>query len=563
MREKKPNTILRAFAAAVLLVSAWIPALLAQQGTGRPKVLVLQPASALDSRIAEGFQWDLAKALDKSGYFDIVSEKDYDNFLKENKLTRGNAIPDSLLPLMMDTLKASIYTSGTLEQPDGRGTALKAKVDYIYPKNDYTIEGEQCSVGDEKNTAELAKQAIQVIIRASEKISALSIARSYFNSAIYDKALENYLKLLAIEPKDVNVHYMLGLCYLKMDSTDAAIRKFEEILTSIHPNHIPTLELVASTYFGRNDFENAMKTYKILAGLKPDEYQYTYGEAFALIKLERKDEAMEAFNRLVKIKDEDEKIRMQIGSMEYSRALELEQAGDTAAAQKHAAQASINFGRSAELSQKMQNPDQKMICDCLNYQALSNLKAGDRKGALESFAKLVALDPAYPNAYYWLAVTAYNDSNYTKALDYFNEAVKYVAVNMQAAIYQRIGQIYENRKDYSSATDAFTNALKTADASVKIRLLFQRGTTYYEWGNALDYATNENADMDELIENGQMSRARADQALALYDKAAADLQKVTDPKLAKSVGQHVENIGQLRERLNKIKQQIEYVEKTK
>ncbi|MBN2290347.1 MAG: hypothetical protein JXQ83_13515, partial [Candidatus Glassbacteria bacterium] len=61
---------------------------LAAQDTGRPKILVLPFETAVDRKVAETFQWDLAKALDHSGNFDIVSEKQYNGYLKAVKLDR-------------------------------------------------------------------------------------------------------------------------------------------------------------------------------------------------------------------------------------------------------------------------------------------------------------------------------------------------------------------------------------------------------------------------------------------------------------------------------------------
>lgn len=562
MRANQAKDLMRAGALSLIFATVFSAAL-AAQGTGRPKVLVLPPGSDLNRRMVESFQWDLAKALDKSGLFDIVSENEYKDYLKENKMGRIETIPDSAIPQMMETFQASIYTSSTLSQEDGKGTEMKTKVDFIFPKNEYIIKGEEHTAADEKQTEDLANQAIQIIIRESEKISAMSIARSYFNSAIYNKAIENYEKLLKHEPDDVNCHYMIATSYLKMDSTDIAISQYEQILAELDPEHIPTREILANTYYSKENHEKALEHYRILAEKNPDDYGYTQYWAFTLVKLERKDEALEVFNRLVQIKDEDERIRMQIGSMEYAKMVELEQAGDSATAKVHAGKAAVNFARAVELCQKRENSDNKMICDCLNYEALSQLKAEDSKGALETFAMLVEMDPGYPNAYFYMGATAFKEKNYTDALKYFYEAVKYAQESSKSALYKNIGYIHQKRKEHSKAAEALTNALPGANAANKITLYFLRGSSYYDWGNQLDYAANEDVDMDEVIDAGKMTKARADQAFGLYGKAETDFARVTSGRYAKSAKQHIANIVQLRERVEKIKQQIDYYENTK
>jgi len=566
MSANRTDNLLRAGVLSLAFVAALSTGLLAQ-GTGRPKVLVLAPRSDLEFEVVQSFRWDLAEELDKSGKFDIVTQDQFRDYRRELRIGRKDFVPDSLVPIIIETFKATIYTKGTLSQPDGKGTALSAKMDFIFPRpaqhEDYVLEGEKFTVASEENTKELAKQVAQTLIRASEKISAMSIARSYFSSAIYDKAIQNFQKILEYDPNDIDAHYMIATSYLKMDSTDIAISRYEQILAQIDPDHIQTREILANTYYAKENYDRALEHYKILAEKNPDNYGYTQYRAFTLVKMGRNDEALDVFNRLVQIKDEDERIRMQMGSMEYAKMVALEQAGDSATAKIHAGKATVNFARAVELCQKSENPDKKMMCDCLNYQALSQLKANDSRGAIETFSRLVEMDPAYPNAYFYMGATAYKDKDYANALKYFYEAVKYVPDNTKSSIYKNIGQIHQKRNEYQRAADAFTKAIPGADAANKTLLYFLRGLSYHDWGNQLDYAANENVEMDELIEAGKMTKTRAEQALELYSKAESDFTRVTSGRYANSAKQHIARIAQLRERIDKIKIQSDYYEKTK
>ena len=51
---------------------------------GWPKILVLPPESEteIDWKVKQEFQWDLADVLNKCRYFNIVTQKEYDNYLK-------------------------------------------------------------------------------------------------------------------------------------------------------------------------------------------------------------------------------------------------------------------------------------------------------------------------------------------------------------------------------------------------------------------------------------------------------------------------------------------------
>ncbi|HLA40695.1 MAG TPA: tetratricopeptide repeat protein, partial [Candidatus Glassbacteria bacterium] len=459
----------------------------------------------------------------------------------------------------------------TLSQPGGKGTACSAKVEYVFPKNDYSIPGETHSVESEKECETLANDCIVVLVTASEKISAMSIARSYFNSAIYDKAIENYQKLIQMEPDNLNYHYWVAMSYLKSNQNDQAIAEFNNILTNLDPNHIPSHETLANYNFTAGDYEGSLRHFKKLAEIKPGEYTYNQYWAFSLQKLGRDAEAMEVYDKLIKIKDEDAGIRHMLGSMYYTQADSKEKAGDSTTAIALAKKSIVHMARAVELDDQIGSPaDENLVnthCGRLNLLALAQLKANNNQAALSAFAKLVELNPAYPNAYLYMGMTAYKENDFNKALDYYTEAAKYAADNMKTSIYMQIGRIYhQKRSQYPQAIEAYTNALKTvADAATKTSLYYWRGTAYHDSGNVLDYSVDENADINELIESGAMTDSRADQAVALYEKSAADLANVTsgNATLVKSAQQHLQRLSELQERLKKIKQQIAYFEKTK
>ncbi len=564
---KRFNAKLLAGKIALACLMALLAAGSSSAQSGRPKVLVLRPATSIDEKVVGKFQWQLAKELDRSGMFDIVKKSDYEKALKALNLNRNATVPDSLIPVMMDSLQAAIYAFGTLEQPGGKKTRIDAKVDYVIPRNDFTIEGEAVSVENEDQVGELARLAIEPLLIASERISLMSIARSYFNSAIYDKAIENYEKLLKLTPDDINVHYMIGLSHLKVNAKDAAFAKFEQILTEIDPDHKPTLKILASTSFGDENFEQALKYYSKLAALEPDNYEYTRFWAYSLEKLNRKAEAAEVYEKLLKIKDDDPNIRNMVGYYYYTLADSLEKAGDSTAAIAAAEKATAHMVSSVNLCSGLKGSGMegwtKTHCNRLNLLALCQMKAHKNDEALETLATLTELDPQDQYAYYRMGMINYDRKQWTKAIDLLNKALPLVPDNMKVAIYQRVGRTYDKQlKNYPKAIEAYNKLIPLLPAKSKNTYIFLRGIANYSLANQLDYAVDQGADIDQLIQGGKMTASRADRALSIYDKAEADLQRVTG-RYAKSAKEHLANIVQLRDRLNKIKTQIEYYEKTK
>ena len=196
--------------------------------------------------------------------------------------------------------------------------------------------------------------------------------------------------------------------------------------------------------------------------------------------------------------------------------------------------------------------------------ALSYLKLGEVAKAINTFSKLVEVDPAYLNAYYYMAVKSNELKKYDETLRYAREALNYVTDNnMRYSLLSIMGRIYyRQKKDYQNAIETYTKALPLAPAQSKMIVLLFRGLSHYDLGQRMDYSNDEDADMDELIDQGKMTTRRAGQASGYYEKALLDLNKVTG-RYAKNAKAHINNIAQLKRRLEKIKQQIAYYEKTK
>ncbi|MCE5272871.1 tetratricopeptide repeat protein [bacterium] len=567
------NTV-RTFALVGMLMTQALCSVAFAQ-SGRPKVLVLPPKSTLDKKVVTSFQWELAKQLDKSGKFDIISQEQFDSYIKGMKGSLEETIAsDTLLAMMMDSLKASIYTSGTLDQTGGAGSQVRAKIDYVFLSHqsegkNYTIEGQPATVDNEKQINDLADKCVEVIITASERISARSIAMSYFRSAIYDKAIENFKKLQELQPGDADASFMIATCYLNMDSTEKALGLYQQILDTVDPNYVPALEILAKTYFTNNDFVKAETYYGKLIQAKPDDYGYHQYMAYVKLRLEKAAEAIDEFDKTVAIRDDSPEIRFQMGYAEFNLAKGLEKT-DPAAYKARLEHDLQSLDRAVEMLRQKQDLDdtqKKMLADCLFYKG-STLQALERgQGALDAFSSIFEVQPDYQNAfysYYNMARIANDLKKYEEAIKYYREAIKLAPEASVWSFYLNIGEIYRMRfKDSRNAVEAYTSALKGAPADNQQALFYLRGINYYDLGQELDYSSKEDADIDALIEKGDMTKDKAIQAVGYYDKAAADLARVSDAKYAKSAKQHLDNIAQLKTRAEQIKKQIDYNEKTK
>jgi tetratricopeptide (TPR) repeat protein len=245
----------------------------------------------------------------------------------------------------------------------------------------------------------------------------------------------------------------------------------------------------------------------------------------------------------------------------------LGKAGDSTAAMAAVEKAVTHMERSVELCWGFKDKGvdgwNKMHCNRLNLLALSQMKAQKNEEAIVSLAKLAEMNPEDQLAYFQMARIYYGQKKWTKAIDLYNKALPVIPDNYKPTVYSRIARAYDKQlKNYPKAIEAYTKLIPIAPPKNKNGAILSRAIARYSLANQLDYAEDQNVDMDQLIQDGKITIARADRALGLYDKAEADFQKVTG-RYAKSAKEHLANIAQLRDRLTKIKKQIDYYERTK
>lgn len=64
-----------------------------------------------------------------------------------------------------------------------------------------------------------------------DKKNIVKMAYIYFQEGRWDKAIEEYKKLLALDPEDINTHNMLGDVYVKKGSSREAFEEYIKVST--------------------------------------------------------------------------------------------------------------------------------------------------------------------------------------------------------------------------------------------------------------------------------------------------------------------------------------------
>ena len=181
-----------------------------------------------------------------------------------------------------------------------------------------------------------------------------------------EEALSNLQYLEKYFPEDAELQYNLGIQYEKL-----------------------------------KDFENAKKCYKRAVELSPQEdFYYNLGEV--LVELGEWDEAINAFNTVLKTDSKDGNCYFNLGICYYKKE-ETNKAMD-------------NFQKAVELNPR----------DIYAYFYLGNIyqNSGLTNFAEENYKKVLAVSPDYSWAYFNLASIAYSNENLEEAKEYLLKTVK-------------------------------------------------------------------------------------------------------------------------------------------
>ena len=96
-------------------------------------------------------------------------------------------------------------------------------------------------------------------------------AEKYFRERNFEAAIEQYEKVITLEPRFAKAHLYLGDCYFVMDRYDEAFPHFKRA-TEVDPKNPQAWAFLADTYNKLGDYESAYQYYKIAVDLDPGYY---------------------------------------------------------------------------------------------------------------------------------------------------------------------------------------------------------------------------------------------------------------------------------------------------
>ncbi|MBD3316171.1 MAG: tetratricopeptide repeat protein, partial [Chitinivibrionales bacterium] len=237
----------------------------------------------------------------------------------------------------------------------------------------------------------------------------LILADLYLKGKEYEDAAEQLERIVAKEESNVEHWKNLALCYKSLDD-EAGLARVDPRIIKLDEKHIPSRKRHAEYTLAKKDTATALKLYKELAILEPDEPK-TFERLYAIsrAKGQIKDATLYLKNYLV----------LDSANAPYRRAL-----GDLLYEQK------------------------------------------DLGGAIAAYRKTRALDPKVDKIYKRYLDALLKKERKEEAAKVMTAAI--AAKETDARLYEAVGDIHREKKRFEDAVKMYEGALKTAPENVRV-----------------------------------------------------------------------------------------------
>lgn len=229
----------------------------------------------------------------------------------------------------------------------------------------------------------------------------------------YTEAIQEYSLALKADPSNFGIRFNLGLAYYKMGDVTKAVHEFETVYTSQpanDPTHPRIALLLAECYMRQGENERVIALLNPIAASDPNNHAVDYLLGTALLHEGQEDRGAQLIQRLL-------------------------EGGDTAEAHM--------------------------------LMAYTQLKANNKKSALDEVNRAIELNPNMPEAYSLRGRIAYLDSDMTGAETSFSKAVSLDPNSFDSRLWLGTLQREQGRFDESTKNLEYAIQLRPKDSRVR------------------------------------------------------------------------------------------------
>jgi tetratricopeptide (TPR) repeat protein len=277
----------------------------------------------------------------------------------------------------------------------------------------------------------------------------------------YSSALRLLQEISAKKPDDINILYNIGRLYEAIKQPSDAIKIYQKITDEFQYDEA-VLNRMLEIYNGYKDYANAAATLEKLLALNPTDINIKYSIAAAYIKIPDYDNALKIYNEILEQNPKNREVQTEVIKI-YFRQNRTDLAFE-------------KFG--AMLDKDSVDYDTKLGV------ALAFFDAGQQDSTALPVARTIfeTLNTSYPEQWmpeYYLAYLDARDGNTLAAEQKMKQIIARADTSLEAHI--QVGFFYYEKNRLSEALEIFKKGVSTFPDD--FRLNFLTGNTYYRLGN--------------------------------------------------------------------------------
>lgn len=147
---------------------------------------------------------------------------------------------------------------------------------------------------------EAADQYETILARDSSFLPAIyQLGLLMYERRDYGRAADYFRRIVRLNPADFISQYYLGACYATMERPDSA-RYVLSACVTLQPTYTPAVALLASLYFSKPDYRQALRLYSRAVQLRPDNADLLYREGLCHEKLSDYASAIRAYRTAIR-----------------------------------------------------------------------------------------------------------------------------------------------------------------------------------------------------------------------------------------------------------------------
>jgi len=122
-----------------------------------------------------------------------------------------------------------------------------------------------------------------------------------FKQGLYQKAVDEFSKLIKLAPDNADAHKNRGVSYMKLEKFDPAIKDFQTA-KALFPELKGLYSNLGVAWYYKKEYEKAIQNYDIEIEMAPENHIAYFNRALCLTELDRNKEALEDLSKTLNIR---------------------------------------------------------------------------------------------------------------------------------------------------------------------------------------------------------------------------------------------------------------------